>query len=339
MELTKRYTTYDYLKKKIPYSEKCVEKSTGNFYELFYYGNYIYKIKDLDILLLKKMGLESSSRSGTVYLSKLNNYKFVTKLMVLNNFSTTELEISQLLSDIAYKTKNIHLPLLYGHSICNDIKDLKLKLLGNEDEEDEIKENQHIYNPKNSYYCLFIELYQGSLGTLLKELFKTPSLYSNLKDIINNIIMQSFIGILTCHSNNIYHHDTRIDNFLFNFPRLNGNHLYNYTYEYSYKDLKFNLDSRLFTITICDFGLSEFIKDKNFKHDYFLFLDILEDEYLWKYKLMHIINLDLIFNLLDKSNNDYEFFKSLIENNFFDDYDDKSQKNEKIEINLNPISI
>jgi len=49
MELTKRYTTYDYLKKKIPYSEKCVEKSTGNFYELFYYGNYIYKIKDLDI--------------------------------------------------------------------------------------------------------------------------------------------------------------------------------------------------------------------------------------------------------------------------------------------------
>jgi serine/threonine protein kinase len=336
MELTKRYKTYEILKKNIPRIDKCLEKSTGGIFEFFYYGNFEYKVKDLNVFLLKVIGDESTM--GTIYLSKLNNYnkKFVTKLMLLNDFSMAELEITEYLSHVAYITKNIHLPLLYGHSLCNDIKDLDLKLMGNKD----VIKNQYLYNPQNSYYSLFIELYEGSLGILLLKLYKNFHLNSNeifFRNNINNIIMQCFIGILTCHINNIIHYDTKINNFLYQKSNLNLNN--NYSYEYLYSDLKFNLKSRPFIISICDFGISKF-KDyyknlsddfyiKMFKKDYKLLLDTLTEDYIEKYKLQKIINLDLIYELIEKSNDDYELFKLLIENKFFDDIQ-KNNKNKKI---------
>ena len=247
---------------------------------------------------------------GTVYLSKYKNYKFVTKIILLNNFSIKELEITEKLSNIAYKNKNIHLPLLYGHSLCNKIN-IDLKLL------DDKK-----YNPNNSYYCLFIELYEGSMYILLLKLLK---LYrnQNFVNYINNIIIQCFISILSCHINNIYHNDAHINNFLYSFSKLDFN-------EYSYKylvnsNLEFNLNSYPFIISICDFGLSEFNdndndNDNDFKEDYKKFLDSIKRYYIDKYELNDKINLDFIYDLLNKSNNDYEFFKNLKENSLFKNY-------------------
>ena len=242
MELTKRYKTYNYLKEKIPRIDRCLEKSTGEIFEFFYYGNFKYKVKDLNVLLLKVIGEESAM--ATIYLSKFNNYneKFVTKIMRLSDLSMKELEITEHLSNVAHKTKNIHLPLLYGHSLCNEIKEgIKIR---------EINKIEEKYNPKNSYYSLFIELYEGSMQILLISLLRNSN-QRTFKDNIKNIIMQCFISILTCHINGVYHQDTHINNFLYQKSNLN-NYFYNYSYEYSYKDLKFNLKSKPFIITSCD---------------------------------------------------------------------------------------
>jgi len=344
MELNKRYTTYEIFKKNIPRIDRCLEKSRGTIFEFFYYGIFEYEIKDLNVLLLKVIGEQSAM--ATIYLSKLNNYnkKFVTKIMRLSDLSIKELDITDHLSNIAYKTKNIHLPLLYGHSLCNEIKEgIKIR---------EVNEIEEKYNPKNSYYSLFIELYEGSMQILLITLARNLLTHSNettFKDNIKNVIMQCFISILTCHINVVYHRDSHLNNFLYQKSNLND-YFYNYSYEYSYKDLKFNLKSKPFIISICDFGLSDYEKNlknsadmiwvnkyrpeyKLFRQDYILFLNSLNDNYLKKHKLiMNILNLDLLYELLEKSNDDYEFFKHLIENKLFDNY----EKNERIiEINLN----
>lgn len=322
-----RYEIYDYLISKIKNTNEneneinCLDKSTGNIFELFYYDSYKYRLKKLNIFLIKIIGEESEM--GTVYLSKYKNYKFVSKIILLNNFSIIELEITQRLSDIAYKTNNIHLPLLYGHSLCNKIN-IELKLI-----------NEEKYNPKNSYYCLFIELYEGSLYILLLKLLK---LFDNndielFKKIINNIFIQCLISILSCHINNIYHNDSHINNFLYCRSQLSSK---TYKYLYKYNDLEFNLNSYPFTISICDFGLSEFKNDDNddydFKNDYNILLDTINKYYIDKYKLNQIIELSNIKNLLDISKNDYDFFKNLKENNFFND--DNDNKKSEIVINL-----
>ena len=336
MELNKRYTTYEFFKKNIPRIDRCLEKSKGTIFEFFYYGIFEYEIKDLNVLLLKVIGEKSDM--ATIYLSKLNNYneKIVTKIMRLSDLSMKELEITEHLSNIAYKTKNIHLPLLYGHSLCNEIKEgIKIR---------EVNEIEAKYNPKNSYYSLFIELYEGSMQLLLIKLLMNLLTHSNettFKDNIKNVIIQCFISILTCHINGVYHQDSHLNNFLYQKSNLND-YFYNYSYEYSYKDLKFNLKSKPFIISICDFGISDF-KDNfkslkidwaiKFRQDYKIFLNSLNDNYLKKHKfIMNIINLDLLYELLEKSNDDYEFFKHLIENKLFDNY----EKNERIiEIDLN----
>lgn len=316
--LNLRYNMFDFLLKKINIDNNtinCLDKSSGSIFELFYYDRYKYKLTNLNIFLIKVIG--EQSLMGTVYLSKYKNYKFVTKIILLNNFSIKELEITEKLSNIAYKNKNIHLPLLYGHSLCNKIN-IDLKLL------DDKK-----YNPNNSYYCLFIELYEGSMYILLLKLLK---LYrnQNFVNYINNIIIQCFISILSCHINNIYHNDAHINNFLYSFSKLDFN-------EYSYKylvnsNLEFNLNSYPFIISICDFGLSEFNdNDNDFKEDYKKFLDSIKRYYIDKYELNDKINLDFIYDLLNKSNNDYEFFKNLKENNYFNDNNDNKTE---IVINL-----
>jgi len=319
----KRYEIYDYLIKKIDNNDEnnnkisCLDKSSGNIFELFYYDSYKYKLANLNIFLLKVIG--EQSLMGTVYLSKYKNYKFITKIMLLNKLSTRELDITKKLSDISYNTKNIHLPLLYGHSICNKIN-IELKLI-----------NDNIYNPKNSYYCLFIELYEGSMYIFLLKLLKISD-----KDIFKkyfyNIINQCLISILTCHINNIYHNDSHINNFLYCYSSLSSD----YSYLYKYKDLEFSLNSYPYIISICDFGLSSFINENNekedFKKDYKILFDSINKYYINKYNLNDKINLDLIYEILNSSINDYDFFNNLKKNLIIND--DNDNKNKEIIINL-----
>lgn len=294
-----RYRLYDYLNlilNRKTNKISCLDKSSNDIFELFFYDSYKYKIENLNIFLLKPIG--EISDMGTIFLSKMNNLKFITKIMLLNNFSITELKITQHLSDISYKNKNIHLPLLYGHSICNKIN-IPLKLIDKEK-----------FNPKNSYYCLFIELYEGSMYILLMKLLNKLK----LKEFVINIILQCFISILSCHNNNIYHNDTHINNFLFS---IDNYYIYK-IYKYSFNDLEFNLNAYPFIITICDFGISNYIDDnqiKDFRNDYKSLLDSIDYYYITKNKLD--IDLSLLYDLLNKSNNDYEFFMKLKENNFF----------------------
>ena len=315
--LNLRYEIFDFLIKKINENDSkinCLEKSSGNIFELFYYDTYKYRLRNLNIFLLKVIG--EKSLMGTIYLSKYNNYKFITKIILLNNFSIKELEITEKLSNIAYQNKNIHLPLLYGHSLCNKIN-VDLKLI------DDKK-----YNPKNSYYCLFIELYEGSMYILLLKILKLYS-HKNFVNYIYNIIIQCFISILSCHINNIYHNDPHINNFLYSFSNLSVS---KYSYKYLINsDLEFNVEPFPYIITICDFGLSNFKNDDmDFRKDYKKFLDSMNKYYINKYDLNDKINLDLMYDLLNKSENDYDLFKKLKENRYFSNKDDK-----KIEIVIN----
>ena len=331
MELfNSRYELFDYLIKRIGTGTihnkiNCLDKSSGSIFELFYYDRYQYKLSNLNIFLIKVIG--EQSLSGTIYLSKYKNYKFITKIILLNKLSIKELEITQNLSTIAYKNKNIHLPLLYGHSLCNKLNiDVKLA--------DKNDKYYKYYNPDNSYYCLFIELYEASMYILLKKLldFVDKTIY---KELIYNIIIQCFISILSCHINNIYHNDIHINNFLYSFSKLET---LKYLFEYQYKDLNFYLKSYPFIITICDFGISDFKENENenekkFKCDYIDLLNSLKKSYIDKFKLNDIINLDLFYNLLHISDNDYDLFKKLKENNLFIDIDiNIEKKKNKIKI-------
>lgn len=330
--LKSRYDIFDFLVKKInnvTHKINCLDKSSDNIFELFYYyyyyGKYQYKLTNLNIFLIKVIG--EQSLMGTIYLSKFKNYKFITKIILLNYFSIKELEITEKLSNIAYKNKNIHLPLLYGHSLCNKIN-IELKLLD---------DDKKIFNPENSYYCLFIELYEGSMYLLLIKLFELHKT-DYFKYYIYNIIMQCFISILSCHINNIYHNDSHINNFLYCYSQLS----YNYKYKYLYNDLEFIVNCQPFIISICDFGLSNYKNDNNnddndndkFKKDYKILLDSINKYYITKYKLQDIINLDLIYNLLEQSNNDYELFNNLKKNKFFNDDDNENENYNEIIINL-----
>lgn len=296
-----RYKLYELLIKKFNISNNeinCLEKTTGNIFELFYYNEvkYKYKLNKLNIYLLKVIGHESVM--GTIYYSKYEDYYFVTKIIILNNFSIKELEITTILSNCAYKKNNIHLPLLYGHSLCNKIDNIKLKLMD--------------YNPKNSYYCLFIELYNDTIYSLI--LFLISKKYYSIIDFIYNIILQCFISILSCHINNIYHNDSHINNFLY---KLSDNKNYKSLYKYKYEDLEFYLLGFPYIISICDFGLSKMIDDDNkkFRNDYKILLDSINEYIISKYKIN--FNLDFFYEILKESNNDYELFKKLKENKFF----------------------
>jgi hypothetical protein len=257
------------------------------------------------ILLLKKIGSESIN--GSIFISEIKDinikYKFATKVQLLNKNTYNELKFLELFTKIAIKNKNIHLPLMYNNLECtyfnknDDLLPLVLKGINNK--------NLDI----NAYYSTFIELAHGDLGSFLLKNHKKITIKQ-----INNILSQCFIAILTCHINNIKHHDTHIYNFLyFNIKKNN-----NSCFKYVYKDLVFYIENLGFNWVIWDFGYCEYMamfSDNNYINDYRILLySLIEFSYENKLDTMKNYILDLYYIIINFKK-DYELINYLLKNN------------------------
>jgi hypothetical protein len=263
--------------------------------------NGAYTLNDV-ILLYKRLGIESAD--GSVYLSQIkdkkNIYKFATKIQLLTSESYKELKYLDLLTNIAIKTKNIHLPLMYNNLECSYFnKEDKLLPSNLRDEK---------YKYINSYFSTFVELANGDLGTYINDNIDKSTF--TIKDY-NNALSQCFIGILTCHINYIIHKDTHLYNFLYHIIQKNNTSCFKYVF----KDLVFYIENIGLNWVIWDFGRSDditFLKNNNYINDYLVLLETLidEDEIISnKYKSY----LFEIYNGIKSFNRDYDLIKYLLE--------------------------
>jgi len=263
--------------------------------------NGAYTLNDV-ILLYKRLGIESAD--GSVYLSQIkdkkNIYKFATKIQLLTSESYKELKYLDLLTNIAIKTTNIHLPLMYNNLECSYFnKEDKLLPANLRDEK---------YKYINSYFSTFVELANGDLGTYINDNIDKRTF--TIKDY-NNALSQCFIGILTCHINYIIHKDTHLYNFLYHIIQKNNPSCFKYVF----KDLVFYIENIGLNWVIWDFGRSDditFFKNNNYIDDYLLLLETLlnkKEVISDKYKLY----LVEIYNGIKAFNRDYDLIKYLLE--------------------------
>ena len=260
-----------------------------------------YTLNDV-ILLYKRLGVESSY--GSVYLSQIKDkkkiYIFATKIQLITSESYKELKYLNLLTNIAIKTKNIHLPLMYNNLECS--------YFNKEDELLPVNLKNEKYKYINSYFSTFVELANGDLGTYINDNIDKKSFTINH---YINILSQCFIGILTCHRNNIMHKDAHLYNFLYHIIKKNNPSCFKYVY----KDLVFYIENIGLNWVIWDFGRSDditFFKNNNYIDDYLLLLETLlnKDEVISdKYKLY----LVEIYNGIKAFNRDYDLIKYLLE--------------------------
>jgi serine/threonine protein kinase len=263
--------------------------------------NGAYTLNDV-ILLYKRLGVESEY--GSVYLSQIkdkkNIYKFATKIQLLTSESYKELKYLDLLTRVAIRTKNIHLPLMYNNLECSYFNKKDKLLPAN------LKNEKYKYI--NSYFSTFVELANGDLGTyIIDNIDKSTFTIKHY----NNALSQCFIGILTCHRNYIMHRDTHLYNFLYHIIKKNNPSCFKYVF----KDLVFYIENIGLNWVIWDFGRSDditFFKNNNYINDY---LDLLitlldEDEIIsTKYKPY----LFEIYYAIKSFNKDYDLIKYLLE--------------------------
>jgi hypothetical protein len=263
--------------------------------------NGAYTLNDV-ILLYKRLGIESSD--GSVYLSEIKNkkyiYKFATKIQLLTRESYKELKYLDLLTRVAIKTKNIHLPLMYNNLECSYFnKEDKLLPANLRDEK---------YKYINSYFSTFVELANGDLGTYINDNINKRRF--TIKDY-NNVLSQCFVGILTCHINNIIHNDTHLYNFLYHIIQKNNPSCFKYVF----KDLIFYIENIGLNWVIWDFGRSDditYFKNNNYIDDYLILLKTLIDD-------NNVISskytpyLFEIYYAIKLFNRDYDLIKYLLE--------------------------
>ena len=286
----------------------CIEKyKKKNLFMLFSTRKkYVLNKK---IILCENNINKSSSVYGSIYLSYINDdnsntsYYFITKVGILTNITINELVILNKVSQNVLETKNIHLPLIYNNVKCDNIDTsiINLKIIKEQDE----------FNNATSYYSFFIEKEEGDIYTLLKD-YKYNGYYNI---IILNIISQVFMGILSCHSLNIYHNDAHPGNFLFKPLKISKPSCV----EYKYKDLTFYIENMGYIIKIVDFGLSR-IEKRGIE---------LIDDYITFIESILKINLIINKNLLKicKGNIDVYFTKEEREKNTIYNHDDDNMLN------------
>lgn len=251
------------------------------------------------ILLIKKIGTESSY--GSVFLSiikKHSKIKFITKIQLYTNDAIKEINYLKIITKYAYLNKNIHLPIMYNSLTCNYFDKNNKKL-----PENLLKKSNLI----NKYNSLFVELANGDLNSFLKT-------HSNINSkLINNIVAQCFIGILSLHNINIIHNDTHIGNFLY-FNIYKGG-----CFKYTYKDLVFYIENIGYNWVIWDFGLSDTktiaINIKYIINDYY---DLLKSfiKHLMRAGIYGIDNIIYLKKYISNNfENEYYLLKYLIKNN------------------------
>jgi len=254
------------------------------------------------IHLLKRIGSESSY--GTVYISVINKHnkiKFITKIQLDTGDSVKEINILRMLTKYAYLHFNIHLPIMYNNVRC-DFFDKKNKRLP------ENLFDKH-YNV-NSYNSLFIEL---ACGDLQQFLIKQPTITTK---VIDNILAQTFVSILTLHRLNIIHNDTHLGNFLYLKIYKGG------CFKYIFKDIIFYIENIGLNWIISDYGLSKTITPSlNYKKyitkDYDTILTLII-EYLVKIEFDDINIIKSLSRFISKGlDSDYILFKILLKNELF----------------------
>lgn len=259
------------LKSNIPNSKiLCIKKNDNTILSLF--SKYKYVLNNY--IYLDDSGIDNNqSAFGNIYLSKITDstdnksYYFITKVGLLTDITINELIILNIVSQNVLKTKNIHLPLIYNDVKCDKIDKSIINLKTVHEKDDYLTK---MYLEANTYYSFFIEKEESDIYKLFKK-------YKNINNlIILNIISQVFMGILSCHSLNIYHHDTHPGNFLFKTIEISKPSCI----EYKYKDLTFYIENMGYIIKIIDFGLSIIVSKENkiekgieSINDYIIFID------------------------------------------------------------------
>lgn len=263
-------------------------------------NNNTYSLNET-IILLKRIGTESSY--GSIFLSiikKHSKVKFITKIQLHTYYAIKELNYLKLLTKYAYINKNIHLPIMYNSIICDYFDKNNKKL-----PENILKKSNTI----NSYISIFVEHAVGDLYNFIKT-HKDLTL-----NIINNIIAQCFVGILTLHTLNIIHNDTHIGNFLY-FNIYKGG-----CFKYVYKDLIFYIENIGYNWLIWDFGLSKTItKSLDIRYIARDYNELLRSfvKHLLKvgyYDIDYILSIKKYIS--SEIKDDYTLFKMLLQNNLF----------------------
>lgn len=152
-----------------------------------------YLLENTNIHLLNRIG--SNSRYGTIYLTELDNLRFVIKISPQDKYNSLEVLLIQKLSKIVEQDKNPHFLFNYKFFMCN-------------------KKTQKFVLPTiiqdNNYYITANELVNGNFKNFLLD-DNTTSI------LLLNALQQILIAILSFHhfSGGLFHNDCHYKNFIF----------------------------------------------------------------------------------------------------------------------------
>lgn len=246
--LIKRINNYKELSKKLVLlrDDDCLEKKTFN-------GLEGYTIRNI-INLEKKIG--TKSKYASIYLTGVpgfhNPFPIATKIMKFNYSNVNEVNIMLIITRKLILTElSRHFLMIYGHCICSNIIDERLKLIS------------------------INELADGDL----KMLFSMRKVLQD-NELMLNILFQTFISIATFHNIVGYmHRDTHYGNFLY---QQNSEIGY---YHYSFNGKDYYLKSCKYNMIIYDYGFAKEIN--NYETD----KDIItkQNKYIYGdyYKIIH----------------------------------------------------
>jgi hypothetical protein len=246
--LIKRINNYKELSKKLVLlrDDDCLEKKTFN-------GLEGYTIRNI-INLEKKIG--TKSKYASIYLTGVpgfhNPFPIATKIMKFNYSNVNEVNIMLIITRKLILTElSRHFLMIYGHCICSNIIDERLKLIS------------------------INELADGDL----KMLFSMRKVLQD-NELMLNILFQTFISIATFHNIVGYmHRDAHYGNFLY---QQNSEIGY---YHYSFNGKDYYLKSCKYNMIIYDYGFAKEIN--NYETD----KDIIakQNKYIYGdyYKIIH----------------------------------------------------
>ena len=246
--LIKRINNYKELSKKLVLlrDDDCLEKKTFN-------GLEGYTIRNI-INLEKKIG--TKSKYASIYLTSVpgfhNPFPIATKIMKFNYSNVNEVNIMLIITRKLILTElSRHFLMIYGHCICSNIIDERLKLIS------------------------INELADGDL----KMLFSMRKVLQD-NELMLNILFQTFISIATFHNIVGYmHRDTHYGNFLYQHNSEIG------YYHYSFNGKDYYLKSCKYNMIIYDYGFAKEIN--NYETD----KDIItkQNKYIYGdyYKIIH----------------------------------------------------
>ena len=209
-------------------------------------------IIDNKVKLDKKFG--SNSAYGINYISSFvineNNFKFSSKIQLIDNSSVKELYILKLLNRERKTINTLHYPLFYGYTTCSESKLT--------DKEQDVPALIRQNNSKG-YMVIFNELLLGDLRYYI---------YNIAKENYNlwlNAIEQIYMCLAAFHATGLLHNDSHYGNFLYKKIKKGG------YFKYIINGKDYYIPNLGYLWVIWDFGVSrllhrhtEYIIDYNY---------------------------------------------------------------------------